>query len=766
MGIREAWAPGREAAALGVTASLVLAFVALVSAREPGFFWHDDAQSWWVPLMIDVQRAWAGGEWPLATPYSWHFVSLAGEYQPGVFSPLVLAGYALATALAATMPGMAAVYATVMLLLAATGAHTLARVEGVPRPLAVMVGLVAALNGWSIGWAATNWFPVAAGFGALLWVWAALAWALASPLRRRTVAAVAVAVALLVTAGGPHMVLMGLAVSVALVGRASWRARAPWPVGPAALAWGLGLGLAAPAWVTFLANLPHTVRAGQPLALTWQRLLPPEALPAMISPAWMVRGFVADGQGPQLPIELANGLVVPAVWLAAWLAGGPCGRRVMRWHAALAVGCLLLAVLPSLGMFRWSYRWLLPAHVALALAAAQWLAWRWGQASRDARDHPALWGCIALGAVHLVTLQAPVVPPAYHAALLALLLAWALPEQAARSGRPWGRWGPAFVTLAALVTTYRFIPHHLLVPTWPLPEALRPHPALEPDRRYMLVGETAAFYPPGPEAAFGRLRLLGALPLAAGVPFVNGYSALAPKGSFWAFAFDLTGFQPPHVAARIWQVDAAPGGLLARLGVDGLVLTAPSDAAQTRLEAYGWRLVAMEPGGQLWHRAGDPSPLVAAAVGLRHVPAGDGAAWGEALAAHDGRAAVVGLPKGGEATFAPRALRLLWAGRNGLEVEVAHGPAPALLRVARGWAPHWEARLGERPLAVLALDGMAPGVVVPAGLGGRVSMRFWPAGLGLGLQLCVATVVLAGVAAFFWGRRRRRGDHFAPSVGQ
>ncbi|MEB3221125.1 MAG: hypothetical protein VKS61_03510 [Candidatus Sericytochromatia bacterium] len=760
----ESWAPGREAAALGGTAALVLAFVALMTAFEPGFFWHDDAQAWWVPLMVDVQRAWAAGEWPLVTPWSWHATSLAGEYQPGIFSPLVLGGYALATTLAATMPGMAAVYAGAMLLVAASGAHVLARVEGVPRPLAVMVGLVAALNGWSISWAASNWFPVAAGFGALLWVWAALAWGLQGGPRRRAVAAVAVAVAVLVTAGGPHMVLMALAITAALAGRAAWRARAAWPVGLAAVAWVLGLGLAAPAWATFLGGLPHTLRAGHGLALTWQRLLPLEALPGMVSPAWVVRGFVLEGSGPQLPIELANGLVVPAVWLAAILAGGRQGWRALGWHAGLAGVCLLLAALPSLGTFRWSYRWLLPAHVALALGAAQWLAWRWRSGPGRLRDHPALWGALALGGVHLGTLQQPVVPAAYHAGLLTLLLAWALLERAARAGRAWGRWGPPLITLAALVTTYRFIPHHLLVPTWPLPDVLRPHPVLEPGRRYLLAGDLPTYYPGrSPDEGFGRVRLVGALPLAAGVPFVNGYSALAPRGSFRAFAFDMTGYQPADVVARVWRVDAAPGALLARLGVDGLVLATPSEAARGQLQAHGWRLVAVDAGGQIWHRGAAPSPLVAAGEGLRRVAPGDEAAWRAALAARDGLAAVEG-PDPGEVRVAPRAVRLLRVGRNSLEVEVAPGPAPALLRVARGWAPHWEARLDERPLEVLALDGVVPGVVIPAGVGGRLALRCWPAGLGLGLQVAAATVVLAGVGGLAWGRRRRRGEHFARGV--
>lgn len=741
----------REAAA-----TLLVAVSALVAAGalwwlDPTFFWRDDCQIWAVPTQVDLLRAWRAGEWPTLTPYSMQATTLLAEYQPGLLNPMACLAAVLSGWLSGGRPAaLAAVGAAFWLAVTATGAFRLARREGLEAPLACLVAAVGAFSGWSMSWAATNWQVAQVGFGCLTWAW----WALAGASRGRAWLPAAACVALLLTAGWPLTVVMGALVSALLLlregpGRA-WR--------PLALAWVVGLAWAAPALLPFVSHAQTSLRAQLTAVWQWQWLVPPLALPALWLPAFVAPWQVFGTLKPHVSLELANGLVPSAVALAALAWRPTVASRALRSAAWLAIGVGLLACLPSVGMFRWSFRWLPLFHLASALAAALWLqaAWRARAAVPLPWVHnPGLLGAIAVGLAWVVAFPIPGVVGPLAAASLGVALAWAAAE---RWAPPHVRaWAPATCAVLVLCVTYRLVPTALDVPSWPLSADLdRPAP-LEVGRRYLaLVTEKDYFQVGVRQPGFGELVRPGQTPLLAGLSFVNGYTPLPRRGIWLAFQFGPHGYMSEQALQRAVGRDAQPGGLLSRLGVDGLVLGSLQRHHAPWLVSQGWTVVAERREGLLLHRRGSLSPLVVAVPGVRHEVLDGRPPWWLALGQTDGLSVIPSErePRSVE-RLSPRAVALRGASRTAVDVEVSPGPGPAIVAVRVPWLDGWEASLAGHPVALVSLDGIVVGARIPAGAGGLLQLRYWPPGLRLGWALALGvTVVVLGM--FGWRRRRAR----------
>src|SRR5437899_2390455 len=68
---------------------------------------------------------------------------------------------------------------------------------------------------------------------------------------------------------------------------------------------------------------------------------------------------------------MACGLVSPIALIAGVINRGRPFLRKVRWELLLLFLVLLLSMLPSAGVFRWSFRWLPFFHLILALCAAE-----------------------------------------------------------------------------------------------------------------------------------------------------------------------------------------------------------------------------------------------------------------------------------------------------------------------------------------------------------------------------------------------------------
>ncbi len=143
-------------------------------------------------------------------------------------------------------------------------------------------------------------------------------------------------------------------------------------IGPLVIGMLLGVGLAAPAWLALFDYVSGSARQAQDPVSHFQWIVPLAALPGFILPAWTVPW--ADFSNRLMPhgaTELACGFVPPVILLFAFSVRARALILRLRWELAFLVVLLALALLPTTGMFRWSFRWLPLLEIVLALCAAE-----------------------------------------------------------------------------------------------------------------------------------------------------------------------------------------------------------------------------------------------------------------------------------------------------------------------------------------------------------------------------------------------------------
>ncbi|HEY2799300.1 MAG TPA: hypothetical protein VGI85_01805, partial [Chthoniobacterales bacterium] len=366
--------------------ALVLAFCGILLWHNPAVFWNDDYQISILPVFADVARSWGEGHLPLLSPYSWVCSNVAGEFQYGTFSFFVNAAVVLIWKFPLGFAQQAAALSMAHLFILAAGAFLLARDYRLTNSLATMVALVAALNGWIICWGASDWFGALAAFAWLPWAWWGMARALDPTHSQWRFLWPAPFVYLVVTGGFPYTVLMLSLVAAWLAAKSLGQTRRLALLWPLALGLVLGFGLSAPAWLALFDYVHGSVRGGEATPGShWQWLVPPAALPGFIWPAWTVGwSDFSSRLRPHTAIELACGTIPPFALVAGLaLLRGRFVTRV-KWELALLALVLLITMLPSANVFRWSFRWLPLLHLVLALVAAEALVefrltnpWRW-----------------------------------------------------------------------------------------------------------------------------------------------------------------------------------------------------------------------------------------------------------------------------------------------------------------------------------------------------------------------------------------------------
>src|SRR3954468_2551408 len=531
---------------------IVVLFCLILLWHDPLLFWNDDYELSILPVFADVARSWSHGDWPLLSPYSWVCGNLAGEYQYGTFSVFVNAAVILIWKFPLSFPQEAAALSIAHLFVLAMGGYLLARGRDLSPPLSMMVALVAALNGWIICWGATDWFGALGAFAWLPWAWWAMERALDRRRSRWRFLWPAPFVYLVLAGGFPYTVLMLGLVALWLATKSLGQTRELGSILPLLGGALLGIGLAAPAWLALLDYVHGSARAVQDSAEHFQWRVPFAALPGLVFPKWTVNwADFSSRLMPHTATELACGLVPPTALLAGLFILGRGLIRRIGWDLALLLIALILCLLPTAGVFRWSFRWLPLVHLVLALCAAESL------------------------------------------------------QLLAESGLRFARsWLPAMVTFVALLGTYLWIPPNCGVPKYNLAQELSQPAPLDGQRLYL------SFYP-APELAydtektpepFGTVLRPGSTSMWGGVRLINGYSPVRPSGVAREFASAIHGEIPPDVAARLLENESGPEGELARLGVDGIIV-----AREVGLDPQPeseWELVPTTDEGRVFHRRG------------------------------------------------------------------------------------------------------------------------------------------------------------------
>jgi len=711
-------------ATVAIAAAAVLIYQVVV-ALVPWVAFQDDMQTQQIGVSREIARAISEGALPLVSPRSWNGGALAGEYQYGVFSPARVALDVLAWRLRLGPASTALVLVSANLALLAAGAFRLGRAHGLSRAAAALVAASASLNGWVLAWGA-DWYPAITSFAWLPWI----PWALSRRGAGRVLGA-AVFTQLAVSAGWPFTDVMVAVVVAWWLGREAGLAPSDSPrmrralSGAAAVL--LGVGLAAPSLLCLRAFGPATLRAAMH-GLEWARRVPWTALPAMAMPALRVDWPGFDG-GPRPSVELSCGGVVLGLIAAAAVGRGRAGGflRAARWELGLCVMGALLVLAPSIAPMRWSYRFLPLLHLGVALAGGRALD-ELGSEVADGDTsgrhrllrNPGAWAAALTLVVLLTALVARAVDVTTVIPLVAgwlalfglLALAWARTPVPSRLAR----WLAPALTAVGQVMVMAVVDHRD-VPTWQVDaRALEPAP-LHADRLYLSLCTNDARDGDGIDATLRPANV----PMLSGLSFVNGYSAMKPAGVQTRFGASVQGYLWPDAIVGALDEATRDGGLLERLGIDGLVVGVdiegePALAVASRLSRAGWVRVAQLSAGSIWERPG----------------AAHAVAWS-----------------------ASRTVTPTSVGRDRLELDVSgSAAAPSDLVVTRrAWYPGWEATLDGAPVPVEAYEGVIAAARLSTGAHGRLVMRYRPSGLREGALVAAAALLLLVVLAVVERRR-------------
>jgi hypothetical protein len=743
--------------------AVVVVMALLPAWRTTGFYFHDDMQTQYVPAIVEMGRAARHGRLALLSDYSWFGGALAGEYQHGVFS---LFHVLLCAAVAGlSLPMIATVVSVTYYALAGAGAYRAARVLAFPRSLACAVALVASLNGFNVTWG--SWLPAITAWAWLMWLWWALERLRLRAEPRWTDVGLAALFAYLVLASGWHfadLLLVPLVLAVALRGPrppslSAWVRRTL--LGPA-----LGACLALPALLCFI----EYARAGgrtdfDGVSSTWT--VPWQALTGLLVPL-STSPWSAFGTDTVLPNVAMAGGVLPVIVLLAALAA-PAGAPRRSYVALLVAAGIVLAwsMLPSFGRVRWPFRWLPVAHLLLVVAAGRVLMLE--AESSSAEPQPAR---------ARASFRRQLIVALAGAALIALSLAiggvdangvaCAVCGFVALSGLPFAAargldLGAAFCAGIALnlIAAPLVLPERTATPTWSSDRCAERWAKEDRSARYLgvyVIWDIIDRVDP----SIGRdaCILPGNSSMVPRLIFVNGYSTLYPAGLHRRLGLEVHGDLNGHGLMDVTGPLAAPGGLLERWGIDGLVL--PSEPylgfVEERLTSAGFFPARNLGEARIFRRerARGTSPVIEA---LRRVdveasnvsgalpPAPlesrrppevwtfDRALGAEPATAHDVELAELDVALGAVGTTRVEA-----------DVHVrGFGARPALVLLRRPWLPGYRATLGGKPVTVGRLDDTLVGVVVPAGGAGRLVIEYLPLGLRVpALLVVVSALVVLG----------------------
>lgn len=713
-----------------VAGLIVVAFSLLLLWHDPLVFWNDDYELSILPVFADVARSWSEGHLPLLSPYSWICSNLAGEFQYGTFSVFINAAVVLIWKFPLAFPQQAAALSITHLFFLAVGVFLLSRDRKLSAPLSIFVALVAALNGWIICWGATDWFGALGAFTWLPWAWWGIERALDRERSRWRFLWPAPFVYLLVTGGFPYTVVM-LAILLAwLTIRSFVQTRRLSSIWPMIFGVTLGFGLSAPAWLAIFNYIHGSAREVQPASTHWQWLVPPGAWPGLILPNWTVKWVDFSTRFvPHTATELACGIVPLPALLAGFTNRGRELLRQLKWEMALLVLVVVLAMFPTAGLFRWSFRWLPFIHLLLAICAAEALR-HFNPSSFF--THPSVYAFLL---VTLTALATAVFSAGGRYAFpliwifLAIVTFWALADFILRDcgGR---EWTTALIAFAALLATYFCIPSNGGVPKYKFTQELQKPTPLDPVRLYLSV------YPP-PEFNYwvdsksvpiGQVLRPGSTSMWAGVRLINGYSPIRPAGIARRLNSQTHGEIDPQIAAQMLEKEAGAEGELTRMGINGIIVAREFNFVP-KPEA-DWQLVFSNYEGRVYHRISEPPTRVRSIISIDSRP-------------HE--------------QFAAATISQINDSRNRVELNVTVPKnGPALLTFSRPFFPGYQARLDNEDLRVDSYRGLFPMVKVPAGAQGKLVLRYLPVWLKCGAAVSTVSGVILLVSLFAAQRNRRR----------
>src|SRR5437667_1779838 len=357
-----------------------------------------------------------------------------------------------------------------------------------------------------------------------------------------------------------------------------------------------------------------------------------------------------------------------------------------KWELVLLLLVLVLCMIPTAGLFRWSFRWLPFFHLFLAICAAEALHGELGSTI----PATAMLALTALTAVPMLVLRAT---GSYAFPLtwifLGLAAIWLLSELWLRDSQ-FQKWPPVVITFLAFLATYFYIPTNCGVPRYNFSEELlRPSP-LDPDRLYLSIYPWAelTYCEANKPQPVGQTLRPGSTPMWAGLRFINGYSPIRAAGVAREFATSIHGEINPEMGSHLLNHQAGKDGELAAIGVDGIVVA--REVSITPQPSSEWELVVSTEEGNVFHRRSAPFARVRSVTFIDSRP---------------------------NEQFVPAAVANIDDSRNRVQADVdfPNGERSALLIFSRPYFRGYEARIASERFPVFSYRGLFPIVGVPAG---------------------------------------------------
>jgi hypothetical protein len=700
---------------------IVLLFCLILLWHNPLVFWNDDYELSVLPVFADMARSWSEGHWPILSPYSWVCGNLAGEFQYGTFSLFVNAAVVLIWKFPLAFPQQAAALSIAHLFVLAIGAFLLARDRGLSVSLSIFVALIASLNGWIICWGASDWFGALGAFTWLPWAWWGAERALDSQRTKWRFVWPAPFVYLLVTGGFPYTVLMLVLLVLWLSIKSLVQTRNVFSILPLLIGVALGFGLSAPAWLALLNLVQGSARELQLPAAHWQWRVPPAGLPGLISPWWTVNWTDFSSRSrPHTSAELACGLVAPAALIVALVWRARQLVRQIKWELVLLLLVLSLCMIPTVGLFRWSFRWLPFFHLILAICAAEVLQ-RALPSTISAATALGLVVVTGIAALMFHTGGTYVFPLTWI--FIGLAVVWLAFEFLLHSSEfRW--WAPVAITFCALLATYLCVPTNCGVPRYNFSQELLEPAPLDLQRLYICVYPWAelTYAMTNKPQPVGQTLRPGSTSMWAGLRFINGYSPIRAAGVARKFATSIHGEINPDVGSHLLDHEGGRDGELALMGVDGIVVA--REVSGTPQPGSEWELVVSTDEGNVFHRRSAPFPRVRSRTSIDSRP---------------------------NEQFVSATISRINDSRNfvAADIDVPAGDRPALLTFSRPYFRGYKAHVGDRKLAITSYCGLFPTLEVPAGTHGRLTVAYRPGWLlwGGGIAAVCGLIVLFGVIA-------------------
>jgi hypothetical protein len=196
------------------------------------------------------------------------------------------------------------------------------------------------------------------------------------------------------------------------------------------------------------------------------------------------------------------------------------------------------------------------------------------------------------------------------------------------------------------------------------------------------------------------------------------------------FAFAIHGEVPSWMGDYLLEYESGPGGILARLGVDGIIV-----AKEITLDPIldgEWEMAARTDEGRVFHRSAGPLPRVRSVTAIDSRP---------------------------NDQFALAEISRIVNGRNRLQADLAvpAGEKAGLVTISRPFFNGYRAKIGGLVLKVDSYRGLFPIIELPPGTNGRLTVVYRPQWLLWGSAIAGLTllVMLAGTIAALASRQVR-----------